>query len=480
MKIDTKLLFKIGTIFLFVGALFSAGYFHFDEHFQILEFAGLKLGLTQESNLPWEYHEQMRPALQPGIVYMVYSFFRLIGIENPFLVATSLRLLTVGLSVLLFKYAQRHFISTGKSNHFITVFTISYFFIWFLFYCQLRFSSENLAALFLFLSYLLIEKAFDNSTLKSWLLVGVVLGVSFQFRYQIGFFIIGLGVWMLIYKKMTIQNLLGMTTGFVGVFFIGFLIDSWFYEESVFPFWNYFYQNIMLNKVSGFGEEPWWFYFKEIIEKSFAPIGILLMFIIVWYAYFKRVKFEIWGFVFFILLHIFIGHKELRFLFPLNYFVPLLFAEFYISNLVQIQNIINKVWIKIIAYVVIVINIGLLFFVMFSPSDSYIALYKEVYEESREYKTTSIYYKDENLYDRVLEIYFYAPINTRFIKYDSPEDIPLSSVDSLSIVLHVQKVENENLDSLGVLVAKKYPDFVESFNIGNWVYKTNYWKVFKK
>ena len=33
-------------------AWFSTGYNHFDEHFQVIEFAGLKLGLTEKASSP--------------------------------------------------------------------------------------------------------------------------------------------------------------------------------------------------------------------------------------------------------------------------------------------------------------------------------------------------------------------------------------------------------------------------------------------
>ena len=57
----------------FVTALRSSGFHQIDEHFQILEFAAFKLGLTNQGELPWEYSAQMRPALQPAIVVLIYK-----------------------------------------------------------------------------------------------------------------------------------------------------------------------------------------------------------------------------------------------------------------------------------------------------------------------------------------------------------------------------------------------------------------------
>jgi GPI mannosyltransferase 3 len=48
-------------------AWFNGGYFHPDEHWQILEFAWYKLGHEPASILPWEFPAQIRPGLQPWI-----------------------------------------------------------------------------------------------------------------------------------------------------------------------------------------------------------------------------------------------------------------------------------------------------------------------------------------------------------------------------------------------------------------------------
>jgi len=87
----------LGAVLLVIAAFFSTGFHQIDEHFQILEFAGLKLGLTTQSELPWEYHQRLRPALQPYIAILVFKMFSLVGLENPFFVSTTLRVLSASL-----------------------------------------------------------------------------------------------------------------------------------------------------------------------------------------------------------------------------------------------------------------------------------------------------------------------------------------------------------------------------------------------
>jgi len=52
---------------MLLAAWRSAGYYHADEQFQTLEFAGAKLGLTPVEALPWEHRLRMRSWLQPGL-----------------------------------------------------------------------------------------------------------------------------------------------------------------------------------------------------------------------------------------------------------------------------------------------------------------------------------------------------------------------------------------------------------------------------
>ena len=50
-----------------VIAWFSEGYYHFDEHFQIIEFANYKLQNIEAKDLPWEFTYQMRSGFHPFI-----------------------------------------------------------------------------------------------------------------------------------------------------------------------------------------------------------------------------------------------------------------------------------------------------------------------------------------------------------------------------------------------------------------------------
>ena len=58
--IKEKFILPIGLLFFLCAAFFSKGYFHADEHFQLLEFANY--ALENQENPIWEYQEKIRPS----------------------------------------------------------------------------------------------------------------------------------------------------------------------------------------------------------------------------------------------------------------------------------------------------------------------------------------------------------------------------------------------------------------------------------
>ena len=85
-------------LLLMLAAFFSVGYYQADEHYQLLEFAGLKLHLNQAENLPWEYHEKMRATIQPIIAIIIYRISSCFSITSPFIVVLFLRIMSACLA----------------------------------------------------------------------------------------------------------------------------------------------------------------------------------------------------------------------------------------------------------------------------------------------------------------------------------------------------------------------------------------------
>ena len=97
------------------------------------------------------------------------------------------------------------------------------------------------------------------------------------------------------------------------------MLDWQFYGNRVLTPLNYFYSNIILHKAEGYGINPWWFYFTEFYSKALPPLSVVLLILFAAGITKNLKKPLVWVILAFILMHCFIAHKELRFLFTITY-----------------------------------------------------------------------------------------------------------------------------------------------------------------
>ncbi len=314
-----KLILCIAFAVYTLTAINSKGYYHYDEHYQIIEFANLKLGLNQPGDLAWEYGARIRPAIQPAIALMIFKALNAAGVADAYSQALSLRLVTALLALTAIFFFIRASLTWIKAKYHYAYIVLSYF-LWFLPFLNVRFSSETWSGL-LFLLASAILAGYDRNKRNTLLLPGFLLGLSFLCRFQIAFLIIGLYAWLLIVLKLKPVRLIPITGAAAVAVVLGVAIDTWFYRRLVFTPWNYFRINIVEDVASAFGTSPWYYYAKWVFN---LPSGIFLLIalMIVLVKYPRQLV--VWVTIPFIIAHSLIAHKEPRFLFPLINFVPLL------------------------------------------------------------------------------------------------------------------------------------------------------------
>lgn len=464
-------LFLSALLFL-ICAIFSKGYHHFDEHFQLLEFANWKMGKTDISELPWEFHEQMRPSLQVGFVYLLHQSLHFLGVNSPFFIAFVLRLsssiLSFSLLILIYKKFEKQF-----SNQNVKLFFLSTFFLWFTYYIGVRFSSENWSAIFFMLAVL---QLFPNENLKTKNLVlgGLFFGLAFHFRYQIAFALLGFGLWLIFIHKLKFKALFSLLFGFLLSFSIGVLVDVWFYEDFVFAPWNYLEQNIFEDKVSGFGVEPWYYYFSRFLEQGVPPLSVLVFLAFILFL-FKNPKSPIsWSIIPFLLVHIAIGHKELRFIFPLVYFVPYILISAYQSFRSDWKEHFFLKWIVKLAWAA---NVIFIIIVIFRPADPQIPLYERIYNEVGNSEAT-LFHIGKNPFHRVTNVKYYQAPNLSIKEVVSVDQIPNQKANIKLLVLG-GKGNDTNYEGDAVEIYSTFPNWMRKLNFNGWQNRTNSWKVYR-
>ncbi len=306
----------------------SNGFYHYDEHFQILEFVGFKLGITPEPSLMWEYRDQIRPWMQPAIYYALLQPFRLAGLEDPFAVAMLFRLASGTLffaSLWLLLRGLPHLFESGEAQQAAAkVLTLS----WFIPVLAVRTSSESMSAAWMTLSLGCVLAAFEHPTGwrgRLWFAAGgLAQGLAFQARYQIAFSILGLLAWLFFVRRVRWLDFLLLAGVSLASLGLGVLIDAWGYGEFVVAPVRYVDENLIQGRAAGqFGSSPFWEYAVFAATNFGAPftLAMALALIVMWIRRPRHVL--TWLTLPFVLGHCLVGHKEWRFMFPMAVFAGL-------------------------------------------------------------------------------------------------------------------------------------------------------------
>jgi len=473
-----KRIYIFAALVFILTAWFSVGYNHFDEHFQIIEFAGLKLGLTEKQNLPWEYKCMMRPALQPLIVYSVYQAISVTGTTNPFVIAFFIRLLSAILTFVSIHMIIRLYSPGIMNRKMLYAFLILSFFLWFVPYNSVRFSSETIAGrVFLIgLAWFFLRKKLKPGV---YLITGIFLGVSFITRYQVAFMILGFAAWLILIQKSGFRNFLMFAAGIVIATLFGVLIDRWYYGEWVLTTWNYFMQNILLDKAAGFGISPWWYYIEQVFMNAFPPLSlVLILAVFIYFIYFPK-DIITWTIIPFLAVHFLIPHKEIRFLFPIIGFLPVMIIRtadklFQKKGYELLEHRATKIFVKLFWY----LNLLMLVLLIFRPADDAISLYKKLWD-SYPAPAKLCYTGENNPYHRArVDIHYYKRNSLSFQKVDSLQKI-IPSKDTVFLVVTNRPGLQMDGSFKPVLIYSSFPQWVSHFNFNHWMERTSFWYVYE-
>ncbi len=471
--------FLCGLLLNILAAWFSVGYHHPDEHFQILEFANYKLGNTPVIDLPWEFATKIRPGLQPFIAYCFINLFNSVGIYSPFISTFIFRLLIGFLAWLLTCKLILVLLSSFSSDKGKKIFIGLSFFLWFVPYLNVRFSSENTAALsFLCAIYLLIKSyrsQFQKKT--SFIVVGFLLTLSFFFRFQMAFAIIGLGLWLLLIKKITWQNWLAIILTGLCTAALCIYLDKWLYGSYTFTPYNYYRVNILQHAAANFGTDPFWYYPVLFIMLAVPPLSVVLLYFFGVGMYGKPKSVFVFVLIPFVIGHSVIGHKEMRFLFPFW------FAFVYIVS-VGIDGCILKYHAnKLFTYsfkILLIFNFAILVYRTIAPAQEAIPCFEFVHKKFKQ--ATTIYCIQEPLFSLAsLKANFYKSKNIKevILKDDTALDTLLvqNVADSIIVFKKTATLKVNAPTYTSKRIYCMFPDWILKFNINNWEDRANIWSI---
>lgn len=384
-----------GLIVQLITAFTAIGYFHPDQHFQIIEFASSIKHPSSVPFLPWEFEAQIRPSFLVYVYFAYDAFCGLMGLNDPYAKLTLLRLLTALGSFLLFNGIIAHVFRKDLRILNLTLFLNN--FIWLLPFMRSLFSSEIMSSLLFFgaLFWLRGHERKGKTSLFTTVSVGFLLSLSFYTRFQMGFALVGLGFWLLVFKRDKTTLLLGLSFGFLLGIVLNTCLDYLFYDHWVITPYRYFYENIIAGKADTFGRSSFWYYFIELLIIGIAPPISLLIGVLYYRSFFTKWKNPlVWVSFFFILGHSLVGHKEERFLFPIIQLFPVL-VGFSIPFAFHRLKTMKKAWKVVIGgllYFSLSLNLFALGVFMVLPYSQTIAFGKKVrdYMQPPEYQKTTV------------------------------------------------------------------------------------------
>lgn len=274
--------FALALALTVAAAIFSASYFHPDEHFQTLEFASLKLGRATPATAVPEYVLKMRSWLLPFVDTMWVRLFEACGLRNPFTQVMMLRLLHGALSLSATVALMRSVFSDRDVSNGQKPEAWRWSWVWlfaFVPYLAVRTSAENVAGALFAWSFVMFERARTAQVMRpgrAALLGGALLGMAFEVRFQILFLAAGYLLALIVRKRrVRLASAAWAAAGFVGAIALGALCNRWGYGSWEFPLLSYYTQNISKGMARSFGVEPWFAFSYLPIVNVCMPAAVL-------------------------------------------------------------------------------------------------------------------------------------------------------------------------------------------------------------
>ena len=345
-KNSLRVILVIAFVLRLISVFFSKGYGMHDDHFLIIESSQSWVdGYDYNYWLPWNQGSNPIPQghsfFYIGIHYLIFLFFKFIGIIDPNIKMLLIRFFHAVYSLLVISLSYK--ITTklsNKKNADIVGLIIS--FLWMMPFFSVRNLVEMVAIPPLLASIWIIIKT-DKPSLKQYLISGLIGGLAFSIRYQTGLFLGGMGL-VLLYQKQFKQAIVYGISVIISISIFQGGIDMFIWHKPFAELTEYVRYNIA-NK-NDYLSKPWYFYILLLLGVFVPPYSIMLFL-----GFFNTKKKYLLVFVptlIFLIFHSYFPNKQERFIFSV---LPLylLLGVIGINNFIENRKN-NKVYKSIYKY----------------------------------------------------------------------------------------------------------------------------------
>lgn len=305
-----QIIIGLGILFRLIAVIFSKGFGWFDDHFLIIEASSSWAdGFDYNDWLPHpdfpDRKPQGHPLLYVGVHYYIFKFFNLIGIADPQIKMTIVRLLHAMYSMVLVVYGYKiaEKLANKKAATYAALF-LSLF--WFMPFLSVRNLAEFICIPPLFLAtwYLIKEK-----NLKNYFLAGIMIGLACSVRFQTVFYAAGIGIALLLYRTH-LKYLIACLAGFSIVIGLTLgVVDIVLWGKPFAEFGEYIDYN--LANAGTYGTDIWHMYIDLILGLLIPPLSFLLFggYFHTW----KKLPVLFWPVFIYLAFHTYFPNKQERF-----------------------------------------------------------------------------------------------------------------------------------------------------------------------
>jgi phosphatidylinositol glycan class B len=316
---------------------------------------------------------------------------------------------------------------------------------------------------------------------------GLLWGLGFFCRYQIGFSIAGAGCWLLFVRRARLGVVSVLALSFVVACAASALADRWLYDAWVFTPYEYFRANLIEGRAAGFGLEPWWYYGGQLLLFLVPPFSVVFAGLLGAAVWHDRRHVLIWATLPFLVGHSLIGHKEVRFLVPITYaVVPILVLA--ADRFANGASAALGRWAcsrtgRFGVRAFVALNLAALIVMTVKPSHETEAMYRWLWDASVKQPIT-VYTATGSPYSFLsLEVCFYKSPRTAVKNFDSIEGLRQAAAAAPGQVFffHRSFSPPDWLAASGLEVtpvARTLPSWVTRVNVNNWVSRMRVWTVF--
>ncbi len=313
-----KSILILGLIIRLVAVVFSQGYGFHDDHFLIIEESQSWVDGTDWGNwLPKGQLERF-PDSTPvpeghslfyvGIHYLLFSGFELIGIHDPVTKMIFIRFLHALFSLLIISFSfkiTKHYANEKLARQVGLLMAL----LWFMPFFSVRNLVEVVSIPFILWGLWLIIKDENDKNWKLLFLAGFLLGIAFSLRFQTLIISGGIGLVLLLQRriKATILLVCGII---ISITLVQGGIDLFIWGKPFSELKEYVIYNILHKE--DYGTNNYYMYITLLPGMLLVPLG--LFFFWGWFRTWKRYPLLFWPSFLFFAFHTYFPNKQERFI----------------------------------------------------------------------------------------------------------------------------------------------------------------------